>query len=187
MTEQDIKHQLAFHYLGIIASRSGFKYEKPAIDYGVDAMVERIEKIKKDKGFRYAASGISIDVQLKSTTYDRIDTKEGHILFDVDCEIKNYNDIIRRFQNRKKLLYGLIPIILVVYILPDDSEKWIQVSNKNGLDIKGGAYWFYPNENLEKTNNKSSIRIKIPIEQKVDLDFCEHIFNLLYSDLKLNS
>ena len=103
-----------------------------------------------------------------------------------DCEIKNYNDIIRRFQNRKKLLYSLIPIVLIVFVLPNNFEKWVQFSNKNGMDIKGEAYWFYPNENLEKTSNKSSIRIKIPIEQKVDLDFCEHIFNLLYADLNID-
>ena len=98
--------------------------------------------------------------------------------------IENYNDMIRRFQNRQQLLYGLIPIVLIVFILPDNFEKWVQVNPKDGIDIKGEAYWFYPTQVFEKTKNKSSVRIKIPIEQKVDLDFCEHIFKLLYTDIK---
>jgi len=99
MTKPDIKHQLAFHYFGMIASKSGFKYEKPVIDYGVDAMIELIEKVKVGNKFRYAASGISIDIQLKSTTQRKVEFRKGNILF--DCEVKNYNDLIRRFQNRK--------------------------------------------------------------------------------------
>ncbi len=184
MTKQDIKHELAFHYLGILTSRSGFKYEKPVIDYGVDAAIERIEKIKKENGFRYAASGISVDIQLKSTTYNQVELKDGSILY--DCEVKNYNDLIRRFQNRQQHIYGLIPIVLVVYILPNDSDDWVQVKYSQGIDVKGEAYWFYPTGILSKTENKSSIRIKIPTEQKVNLDFCEHIFNLLYHDIKFS-
>jgi len=51
------------------------------------------------------------------------------------------------------------------------------------MNTEANAYWFYPSEENVLTKNKSSIRIKIPIQQKLDLDFCEHIFKLLYSEL----
>lgn len=46
MTENDIKQSLSFHYIGLIATYSGYRFDKPFTDYGVDAVLEKVEKNK---------------------------------------------------------------------------------------------------------------------------------------------
>lgn len=72
MTENDIKQKLSFHYLGFIATYSGYRFDQPFTDYGVDAVIEQIERVRINGKNRYVASGKSIDVQLKSTSSSKI-------------------------------------------------------------------------------------------------------------------
>lgn len=178
MTENDIKQKLSFHYVGFISTYSGYRFDQPFTDYGVDAVIEKIEKVQINGTNRYVASGKSIDVQLKSTSGSKIIQQEDIIKFDL--EVKSYNDLIRRYQRRDQALGNLIPLILVLFILPDDMESSIDLSNLNYTQINASAYWIYPNETWTISSNKSSVRVEIPIKNCVDLDFCDKIFNLLH-------
>lgn len=102
MTEGHIKENLSFHYLGSIITRGGAKLERPFTDYGVDAVIEHIDKINSKYGTRYAASGISFDIQLKSTTKKGVTVTNKVIKYDLVT--KNYNDLIRRSKNEIKHL-----------------------------------------------------------------------------------
>lgn len=164
----------------MIAAYSGYRFDKPFTDYGVDAVLEEIEQIRSDERTRYIASGKTIDVQLKSTTSSKILESEDVIKFDL--EVKTYNDLVRRYEYRDRRLGYLIPLLLIVFVLPEDSSNWIDFTKIDFTKIKGNAYWIYPSEKWQISKNRSSIRIEIPLKNRVDLKFCDKVFNLLYEN-----
>ncbi|MEM9886888.1 MAG: DUF4365 domain-containing protein [Bacteroidota bacterium] len=178
MTENDIKQSLSFHYIGLIATYSGYRFDKPFTDYGVDAVLEKVEKVSINGKSRFIASGKSIDVQLKSTSSAKIIRTEKGIKFDL--EAKNYNDLVRRFQQRNKEYGYLIPLVLIVFILPENKENWLNILEDSSTKIEGYAYWIYPNDTWNFSTNSSTVRIEIPFQNKVDLNFCDDLFGLIY-------
>ena len=68
------------------------------------------------------------------------------------------------------------PLILVVFILPENKDEWLSLSDKE-LIVKKCAYWFIPEEN-NSTKNTSSIRISInKNEQLIQKETLNQLFN----------
>ncbi|MEO1713172.1 MAG: DUF4365 domain-containing protein, partial [Bacteroidota bacterium] len=153
MTEDHIKEQLSLQYIGVLASRLGYRTDRPFTDYGVDLMIERIERVQKGNQVRYFSSGQSVDVQLKCTTEQQIIRKDQRVIYDL--KVKNYNDLILRKQATTKGLGSYIPLLLIVVILPGSPEKWVKMKTNGNLLIRGSAYWFYPGETMTLSENKS--------------------------------
>lgn len=166
MTEEQIKEALSNNYIAVLANRNGFKLEKNFIDTGVDFTVRYDVRRQMPNGtFVESQSPLSCDLQLKATTTDSIEVKNGKIIYDL--RIKNYNDLI----NRK--IQGHTPLVLILFILPNNEDEWAMVF-RNRLILSKNAFWYYPGEkeNQEVINDQKK-RIKIPVRNRLDFDFFE--------------
>lgn len=176
MTEDHIKEQLGLQYIGALASRQGYRTDRPFSDYGVDLMIERVEQVKQGDRVRYFSSGQSIDVQLKCTTEKQVARKDQRVIYDL--KVKNYNDLIMRRKASASGLGSYIPLFLMLVVFPDQAKKWLKMKPNGNLLIRGNAYWFYPGETMVLSENTSTQRIYIPEQNRVDLNFMADLFNL---------
>ena len=177
MTVEHIKEQLSLHYLGTLASVAGFKVDRPSLDYGVDAMIERIEVAQIGDRKRYFGSGQSIDVQLKCTTQSVI--QENPLELKYDLKVKNYNDLINRYQVKHQTQSAYIPLVLILMVLPDEQDQWVSIQASGKLIINARAYWYYPKTGDKLSSNKSSQRISIKKNNQLNLEFFTKVFNLI--------
>lgn len=173
MTVEQIKEALSNNYIGTLASVEGFKLTKGPDTGGVDYSVSKDIVVTNAFGEkRYIQAGNYIDVQLKSTTTQRIIETPEYIQFDL--EAKSFNDLIFRRDN------GYAPLILVVFILPPETQEWVEVDEKSLL-LRHSAYWYQPLKTAVETGNRSSIRISIPRKNKFTRntwpDLYEQLFN----------
>lgn len=170
MTEEQAKEQLSRNFVKILASNRRYKSDTPELDNGVDLKIySTYSYTKPEGGIRMLDSGNSIELQLKSTI-ERHVIRDGTIL-KYDLEAKSYNDLVTR-KNGK----SLTPLILVLFILPNDNIDWVEVK-EDELLLRKHAYWYQPAAGLHLTNNVSSKRIEIPLVNKIDCEFCPTIFN----------
>ena len=73
MTQEQIKEQLSFRYLEIIVNKIGHKVVPIPQDHAVDIEIREVEKRTLSNGkARYSDSGRNIDIQMKSTTDDKV-------------------------------------------------------------------------------------------------------------------
>jgi len=172
MTENEIKELLSKKYLEVIASRTGYKTSRPDIDNGVDLSFTFPVAYKRRSGKkRIMDSGKYLDFQLKATTEQSIVYLDEY--FSYDLEAKNYDDLIQRCG-------GITPLILVIFILPADVSKWLNVDSEQ-LVMRKHAFWFYPTSALQMTLNSSTVRIKVPYENIIDINFFTNLFRHFYS------
>ena len=102
---------------------------------------------------------------------DRITFEENYLKYDL--EAKTYNDLIERFSD------GNAPLVLVLAILPDDKANWAIIGEQNLL-MNQKVYYFYPNDAMEETQNANTIRISIPLENKIGMEFFQNLFQQHY-------
>ena len=171
MPEQQIKELLSKDYLGVIASRAGFKKEQPTIDNGVDLSFTYPSSYLQSGNRRICDTGDSLQFQIKATTEKGI-TADGKGFY-YDLKVKNYNDLIFRRDKSH------IPLILVVFILPFDTKKWISL-DIDFLVMRKNAFWYYPDKNQTMSTNSSTIRIFVPYANRIDSDFFERIMQNFY-------
>jgi hypothetical protein len=168
MTEADIMEQLSKRYIEIIANRKGY-FVLSGKDYGTDLHIAKAVKY----GESFCETGRQVHIQVKSV----IETSEH--LFETTDKIKydlrgkNYNDLVFRIKEN-----SYIPLILILFIFPNNPENWLQVT-KEHLILSKCAYWYYPEEKtgLEYINPKSTKRIEIPKSNLILMDFFPYIFN----------
>lgn len=166
MTTSLIKENLSKKYIEIIAHRNGCSISKTENDHGVDLTVNQVLRKMTGMKYRYFQTGRCIDIQLKSTTLKNIEEDEIYIKYDL--EVKNYNDLIDRKNE------NLIPLILILFILPDEETEWVNVS-ENELVLKKCAYWYYPEGNV-CSENSSTQRIHIKKDNIISLNFFNYYF-----------
>lgn len=172
MPEQQVKELLSKDYLGVIASRAGFKKTQPAIDNGVDLAFSYPTSYNKNGHKRILDSGHSLEFQLKATTENGISPDKNGFFYDLLAN--NYNDlIIRRDQS-------LIPLILVIFILPADKNNWMNI-DVNFLVMRKNAFWYYPAQNAKVSTNTSSVRIFVPDVNRINTDFFNEMIIKFYS------
>ena len=132
MTEEHIKEAISLRYIELIAAHNGFKTNSSYPDYGTDLNVIEVGYRKENGHKRYLDTGRELKIQLKSTTEDIIQNDDEFIIYDLDA--KTYNDLIQRRDTT-------FPLILILFILPDNKTEWIQVSEQE-LISKKCAYWY---------------------------------------------
>lgn len=174
MTEEIIKEFLSHHYIKIIGNYKGYKFSKPEPDCGVDLTATREVQYTDENGINNIDSGESIEFQIKATTENGIESRDDG--FHYDLKVKNYNDLVIRKTR------GVIPLVLIVFILPVDTQDWVNVSD-TALLLKKYAFWFYPEEDNVLTDNITTKRIFIPVTNKIDLEFFNNIFNRFYPEV----
>ena len=154
--ENQQKERYSLAYLYIISAIAGFGFIRPSEDYGVDALIQDVER-KKDGSFRN--SGTILEFQLKATQKWKY-SKERNIIYSL--EVKNYNDLINR-------RYGGNPLVLGVLCLPK-CGNFHPCSSCISLILKHAMYWYIPPGNLSLSNNTQSVNIHIPIKNLLTAD-----------------
>jgi len=166
MTENDIKEDISRGYIGLIASRAGFYPVESKRDNGIDV---RYTKTLPRTGRGHVEQTLYICLQLKATTEKRVSITDKEIKYSL--EAKTYNDLVTTAG-------GYQPIILILFVLPENKDEWVIVKN-NEMVVRKCAYWFKIDENEEITDNDSAKTIAIPKINLVDLNFFPKIYNAL--------
>jgi len=145
------KEEFSRAFVHALVAPLGFNLGKFEID---DDSVDVAIKAKYDISAK--RRNPHLDVQLKCTKSSF--QKDGYLHFPL--KMKNYNDL--RGENRAN------PSYLIVVCVPENDDEWIEVRSEEML-LKYSAYW-YSLKDAPLAKNKSSIIIKIPKQQKLNLD-----------------
>lgn len=171
MTEEQIKEQLSKGYLNLLASRAGYKSRTHELDHGVDVTITRVREYIRGNGKkRLLDSGQCIDVQLKCTCEKSIVAGPDFIKYDL--EAKSFNDLVDRADD-------VAPLILVLMVLPDDKNKWLNVRNHE-IALAKCAYWYLPDDGATYSDNGRTTRISIPRINALCIDFIDNKFKEYY-------
>lgn len=165
MTDNDIKEDISRSFLEIIATKSGFYPIKSKQDFGIDLRFTRTIR----RGNRIIEDTNYIPIQIKSTTEKGINISGSYVKYPL--EVKTYNDLVDTRD-------ALVPLILVLFILPENSDEWVKLT-PNELIIKKCAYWFMVSENSTFSNNTEKITISIPLSNLVEIDFFNKLRDLI--------
>lgn len=172
MTEEQIKEQLSRHFVGLVASRAGFKCTIWDPDHGIDVTIAKVASLTTPGGrTRFLQTGQYVDLQLKCACESRLIPSETG--FSYDLEAKTYNDLVYRWSNPGA------PMLLVILVIPDDDTSWLRVSPEE-LVLKRAAYWWAPEAGAIPTTNTTSTRIQVEGTNTVDLNFVTRTFEQFY-------
>lgn len=181
MTEELMKEQLSRTFVEAIARRNGYIIGRGEIDVGVDLFIQEIDYDIVNGRKMYFTEGKGIDIQLKCTTTKNAFVQDGFVKYDL--EVKNYNSIIRRF-NARRVNDKVKPLILILFVLPKDSSKWLIVTKKQ-LKLRKKAYWYCIDDIQPISTNSRTVRIKIPVKNQMDLTTFPTLFDEFYSNKTL--
>ena len=174
MTKNQLMEHLSKNFIRSLKLHENIKFNSVELDSGVDLQVLFTYKRQEPNGsYRYSTNGDKLDIQLKSTTESKIIINNNLIKYDL--KLKNYNDIIYR-----RNFYSYNPFILILFILPDSINNWIKCEIDH-VKLYKTAFWFYPDNSYQMSNNKKKVRIRIPLVNKLDLDCFTYIFNQIKS------
>ena len=155
MTEEQIKEALSRGFVRLVANRSGFKCKFDEVDHGTDITLSEVTtRVRPDGSRRLTETGRYVDLQIKCTCEASIIT--GPTSFRFDLEAKTYNDLIDRLAD-----LGASPLALIIFVLPDDGDRWLTVG-EDELVLRRAAYWWRPPAGASATSNTSTIRIEVP-------------------------
>lgn len=155
ITDNHKKEAISYHALSLIASNDGINTSNTHFDYGEDICLHEVEPQQQwDWSYKFRSNWFSIAVQLKATILSNISETDTHIWYAL--EIKNYNDIIRRNQT-----WAPTPLILILYIGPNNINDWVEVRDINEIVSKKCMYYFTTTDSIPTTNT-STITIQIP-------------------------
>ena len=173
MTEEQIKEQMSRGFVRLVANRSGYKCKNDEHDHGVDITLAEVRASVSSLGAqRIAETGRHIDLQLKCTCDSSIIFGSSSLKFDL--EAKTFNDLVRRQADP----YA-IPLVLVLFILPDDNTQWLTVSSAETV-LRGRAFYWQPPSGTSETSNTSTIRIEIPLATAIDAGFVPKLYDEFY-------
>lgn len=153
LTLNNIEAELSFAYIKAVASMAGMSCDvtnRTEDDNGIDARITARGNALPDNAIR---TEVTINIQLKATKQNCSNTESAISFFIKGKE--RYNNLV---DNKAST-----PVILVVYFLPEDAEKWLY-QNKKALILRGGAYWTSL-MGKEETHNKSGETVYIPKNQ----------------------
>ena len=133
--------QLSSAYLRAVVAAAGFGVDKPeiddkSIDYRIDGYLEPDFKFEP-----------KLELQLKCTASDYY-RKQAAIPFDL--RRKNYNDLCRP---------ALIPRILVVVVIPENPDLWLEQTEEHLL-LRYCGYWLSLAGQLPISSTKKRIYLK---------------------------
>lgn len=164
--------ELSIGFMKIVANSTGY-FNMTGRDYGTDMHIRFARGRSTRSGDRYMTSGRGIDLQLKAVHKKYTTQSETEVSYAL--EVKNYNDLIDRANE-----LGMVnPLVLIVFIFPDDHDQWVNLQVEN-LVMGGCAYYYTVPQGAKESENSSNITIKIPRENIVD----KNIFNRLFDEFK---
>ena len=173
MTDNVVMEELSKSYVESLANERGY-FNSTSRDYGQDLTIRKANLCPTRN--RYLTSGKAIDIQLKAVSERFVrgihDDEKTTIKYDL--EVKNYNDLIDRNNQNGKL----IPLILIVFVIPDNRNEWLSLDN-NKLILKKCAYWYEVPEGSIHSSNSVSITIEIPKTNILTPDFFDEQFRRL--------
>jgi hypothetical protein len=173
MTEQQVKEYLSRHFLGLVASRCGFKTSSPQPDNGTDLHVTKAVRVMRPQGARVVDDPNVLHLQLKCTTESQtIPDGDG---FKFDLEVNAYNDLVEKWNDNH-----YVRSMLVVMVLPDDHAHWLTIS-ADEIVMRRAAYWFAPASGTPLSTNSSTHRVRISHANAVTLDFIPSKFAEYYA------
>jgi len=173
MTEQQIKEFLSRHFVGLVASRRGFKTTAPQPDNGTDLHITKAVKMLRPQGTRIVDDPNVLHLQLKCTT-DRSVYADGDG-FKFDLEVNAFNDLVEKWNADH-----YVKSVLVLMVLPDDHSQWLSVSIDE-LVMRRAAFWYTPAPGTALSTNAETQRIRIPYANAVTLDFIPEKFAEYYA------
>ena len=143
LSENDIKEELSYAYLHAVAAKVGYSCDRPHKDRdSIDVKV--MARCGEGEGIEFTSPELSF--QLKATVNCEI--SDGKFAFDLP--IKNYRDLKKNHP---------FPRLLLILVLPVNSEEWLAVSGDN-LIAKKCCYWCNIKP-LPDVGNESKRRIDI--------------------------
>lgn len=166
ITEEHIKESISRKFVELLAANSGFNTSCHTFDYGMDLSLTEVGVRNSENSTRFFNTGKQIDIQIKATTQASITQKDTYLIFELPA--KNYNDLVDRSKSKT-------PLLLVVFILPEDRTEWVNVS-EDCLTIKKCAYWFLPSADDQLTENKSTKSICISTNNVFTNDTISQLF-----------
>ncbi len=143
LPKNQMQEALSRAYVQAVAALAGVTCKRAEDDYGLDLHLRDIERYEH----HYEDSGGQLDIQLKSTTGA-----------EVRPEVIAHDLEVRAYELLRKVV--LIPRILVLYVLPEDSSLWLEQSETQ-LALRHCAYWLSLRD-APPTTNQVTIRVNIP-------------------------
>lgn len=140
------KEQFSKAFIQAIAAVAGYAVYEPSpdddsIDLGIAA-----------RGGANTTRRPRLELQVKCTQNDVGD--DENLAFDL--EIKNYNDL--------RVVDTIVPRILVVVVVPQETSAWVNLSNQE-MCLRHYAVW-KSLIGLPETSNTSTVRIHLPRSEK---------------------
>lgn len=142
------KEEFSYAYIHAIASTAGFCIQpkpRPMDGAGLDVMIETPGALAEG-----VVSFPKIEAQVKCTATKATIT-ESTINFPL--EIKNYNTLRQPDP--------LVPQILILVIVPEILENWIEITEPETTTVRKCAYWLSL-KGREETSNTNNITVPIP-------------------------
>lgn len=159
----DVKEMLSHSYLSSIASYIGAAFipmPRTMDNDGADASIRmpmgRMEGVRNPNP--------ALDVQMKATSTPGFDREMRYLNFDIGTG--NY----QRMHNADRSP----PIILMVLVLPEDKSEWLKVEDEKQTQTRY-MLWYNVADCTEKINNKKTIRLKIPLNNRVNADSLSYL------------
>ncbi len=166
MTEEHIKELISVRYIELIAASNGYKASSSTPDYGTDLDIKEVDCRTVGDRKRYFDTGRELKIQLKATTEYAVKYEANFIKYNLKAD--TYNDLIHRANNEK-------PLILVLFILPDKKDDWVNITDKE-LIVKKCAYWYVPDDD-NITQNSASKQINIKKDNIVSINTLGFLFD----------
>jgi hypothetical protein len=156
LPREHLLDELATAYVQTIAASAGATIAVSR-DYGVDGTLKEIVQ----SGDQFIESGFPVDFQLKGTTTATID--QDVIVYDL--RVRNYNLLVERNQ------LGA-PYYLFLVCFGPEIDQWV-VESPERLILSASAYWWM--ESGVASRNSSTVRVKIPRAQRLNVMSLRHI------------
>lgn len=153
------KEEFSNAFVQAVVSAAGYTLAKPSVDD--DSVDWMIAASKKTGEFRSPR----LELQLKSTS--NVEIRNAVLPFPL--KLKNYDEL--RPTN------FLVPRILVVVLLPDNVDQWLELSEER-LVLRHCAYWTSL-RGREEVDNDYQVTVHLPEEQKFDVQSLSSIMSAI--------
>ncbi|MEM6404911.1 MAG: DUF4365 domain-containing protein [Cyanobacteria bacterium P01_D01_bin.116] len=151
------KEEFSYAYIYAVVSAAGYSFQianRPLDIGGIDIIISGEEK-------EYSLYPPRLEVQVKSTSTAVIDNE----FIRYPLKLKNYNEL------RKSKT--LVPKILVIILLPDNPQEWVNQSEEE-LCLRRCGYWLSLKGQPE-TQNVESVTVYLPRQQLFTADAVKNI------------
>lgn len=171
LPDSEIKCELSQAYVHAVASRVGCRIQwsnRPLDSLGVDVHL-RFEGDFPD--LPDALNGVALDIQVKSTSQEiELDSAGRGIVFDGLTK-----SVYERFSHPRPP----IPCFLVLFVLPDNPDDWLRLS-EDELVLKKCAYWVSLKDGTPCLRDTK--RIFFPQDQLFNMEQLKNIITTLATE-----